>query len=189
MYTVIGGVRSRALRVLWMLEELGLPYKHLAVAPRSDEVKEFYPAGKIPVLIDGDIAITDSTAILTYLADKHGTLTHSAGTVERAIQDGHTHFILDEIDALLWTAARHSFILPVDKRVEGIKDSLKWEYETSLERLDSRLGAGPFLMGETLTVPDLIAAHCAGWGDKCKVSRSIAKVAKVLRCIAKQRRI
>ena len=118
MYTVIGGIRSRTLRVLWMLEELGLEYTHHAAAPRSDEVTALYPAGKIPVLLDGETPITDSTAILTYLADKHGQLTYPAGTTTRAIQDGHTHFILDEIDALLWTAARHSFILPEELRSE-----------------------------------------------------------------------
>jgi len=168
MYTIFGGVRSRAFRVLWMLEELGLDYKHEAAAPRSEGVTALYPAGKVPVLLDGDAVLTDSTAILTYLADKHGALTFPAGTIERAKQDGHTHFILDEMDALLWTAARHTFILPEDKRVEAVKDSLKWEYERSLERLDSRLGNGPFLMGETVTVPDLIAAHCLGWATSAK---------------------
>lgn len=46
MYTVIGTVRTRAARVLWMLEELGLPYEHLAAAPRSEGVTAFNPAGK-----------------------------------------------------------------------------------------------------------------------------------------------
>ena len=168
MYTVIGGVRSRTLRVLWMLEELGQPYTHLSAAPRSDEVKAHYPAGKIPVLLDNGAALTDSTAILTYLADKHAKLTFPAGTLERARQDGHTQFLLDELDALLWTASRHSFILPEELRVSAIKDSLKWEYQRSLERLEHRLGDGPFLMGKTMTVPDIIAAHCAGWAVSAK---------------------
>jgi glutathione S-transferase len=176
MYTIIGGVRSRAFRVLWMLEELGQPYKHEAAAPRSEGVTAFYPAGKVPILLDGDAVLTDSTAILTYLADKHGALTFPAGTIERAKQDGHTHFILDEMDSLLWTAARHSLILPEDKRVEAIKEPLKWEYESSLERLDTRLGSGPFLMGKTLTVPDLIATHCINWAVSAKFPSPSARV-------------
>ncbi|MEM1302522.1 MAG: glutathione S-transferase N-terminal domain-containing protein, partial [Pseudomonadota bacterium] len=74
-YTVIGSARSRAFRVLWALEELGVPYEHLAEGPRSDKVFELNPLGKVPVLLDGDEAITDSNAILHYLADKHGGLT------------------------------------------------------------------------------------------------------------------
>ncbi len=168
MYTVIGGVRSRTFRVLWMLEELGQPYEHLPAAPRSDDVVAHNPSGKVPVLLDGQIPLTDSTAILTYLADKHGAMTFPAGTIDRARQDGHTQFLLDELDALLWTASRHSFILPEELRVSAVKDSLKWEYERSLERLEWRLGKGPYLMGETMTVPDIIAAHCGGWAVVAK---------------------
>lgn len=168
MYTVIGGVRSRTLRVLWMLEELGQPYTHLPAAARSEEVKAHYPAGKVPVLLVDGATLTDSTAILTYLADRHDALTFPAGTLKRAHQDGHTQFLLDEFDALLWTASRHSFVLPEERRVGAIKDSLKWEYAQSLQRLEHRLGNGPFLMGEAITIPDIIAAHCAGWAVSAK---------------------
>ena len=106
MYTVIGTAKSRAARVLWMLEELGQPFEHVAAPPRSEGVTAFNPAGKVPVLIDAGTPITDSTAIIQYLADKHGALTHPAGTLERARQDSLTQFLLDEFDANLWMAAR-----------------------------------------------------------------------------------
>ncbi|MCB1398536.1 MAG: glutathione S-transferase, partial [Rhodobacteraceae bacterium] len=99
MYTVIGTVQSRALRVLWMLEELGHSYEHVVAAPRSEGVVAFNPAGKVPVLIVDGTPITDSTAIIQYLADRHGALTHPAGTLERARQDSLTQFLLDEFDA------------------------------------------------------------------------------------------
>ena len=44
-YTVIGSAKTRAARVLWMLEELGQPYEHVAAAPRSDHVVPFNPVG------------------------------------------------------------------------------------------------------------------------------------------------
>ncbi|QBY01834.1 glutathione S-transferase family protein [Rhodophyticola sp. CCM32] len=169
MYQVIGGVKSRTLRVLWTLEELGLDYEHVAAPPRSDEVIAFNPAGKIPVLVSGGVPITDSVAIMTYLADKHGSLTFPAGTVERARQDSLTQFIIDEFDALIWTAARHSFILPEDRRVPAIKDSLKWEFERSQHALIPRMAEdGPFLMGETMTIADILLAHCGGWAAVAK---------------------
>ena len=84
MYTVIGGVASRTFRVLWMLEELGADYEHRPASPHAEEVTAHSASGKIPVLLDGDAALTDSTAILTYLADKHGALTSPAGSLERA---------------------------------------------------------------------------------------------------------
>ena len=162
MYTVIGATRSRAFRVLWMLEELGEDYTHIAATPRSDEAHTYNPLGKIPALIDGEDVLTDSMAIVTYLADKHGKLTAPAGTIARAKQDALTFWLIDEFDAILWAAAKHSFIFPEDKRVPEIKDSLKAEFSASADKLTERLD-GPFLMGDSLTIPDILACHCLNW--------------------------
>lgn len=163
MYTVIGTVKSRAARVLWMLEELGQAYDHVSAPPRSEGVTQFNPAGKVPVLIDDGTPITDSTAIIQYLADKHGQLTHPAGTLDRARQDSLTQFLLDEFDANLWMAARHSFVLPEELRHAAIKNTLRWEFERSQKTLMQRMGEGPFVMGEKMTVPDIILTHCGNW--------------------------
>jgi glutathione S-transferase len=168
MYTLIGSTKTRAVRVAWMLEELGLDYKYVEALPQSEPVTQHYAPGKIPVLLDGDTVLTDSVAIMTYLADKHGGLTFPAGTLQRAIQDGHTQFINEEMDGLLWVGAKHTFVLPKERRVEGVKPAMAWEYERSLERFEARLGDGPYLMGETLTVPDLLAAHCHRWAVVAK---------------------
>ncbi|MDE9450250.1 glutathione S-transferase family protein [Aliiroseovarius sp. Z3] len=162
-YTVIGPTTTRTFRVLWMLEELGQSYDRLTHAPQSDALRQFNPAGKVPVLLDGDAVLTDSTAIMHYLADKHSGLTYPAGTLDRARQDGFTHFILDEMDATLWTAARHTFVLPSDKRVPEVKQSLKWEFARAVDELMRRKGDAPFLMGDKMTVPDILATHCGSW--------------------------
>lgn len=167
-YTVVGAVRTRTARVLWMLEELGLPYAHVPAMPRSADALRHNPAGKVPVLLVGDAAITDSAAILTYLADAHHRFTEPAGTMARARQDGWTHRILDEFEALLWTASRHSFILPEDMRLPAIKDSLKWEFARNAARMAADLGAGPYLMGQEMTVPDILLAHCLNWAEVAK---------------------
>lgn len=164
MYTVIGSLTTRAFRVVWMLEELGVEYTNLNVKPRSEAVLKYNPSGKVPVLLDGDAPICDSTAILTYLGDKHGGLCFPTGTIERAQQDAFLHQILDEIDAVLWTAARHSFVLPEAHRVPEVKPSLKWEFERNLNRLMDQM-KGPFLMGDTFTVPDIILTNCANWAQ------------------------
>lgn len=169
MYRVIGPTRTRTLRVLWALEELEQPYDHVGAMPHAEEVVAFNPAGKVPVLVVGGVPITDSLAIMTYLADKHGRLTFPAGTLERARQDSLTQFINDEFDQILWTAARHSFILPEDRRVPAVKDSLKWEFARSQERLLTRMAEdGPFLMGETMTIADILLTHCLGWAISAK---------------------
>jgi glutathione S-transferase len=163
MFKVVGFVRTRAFRVLWALEEMGLDYEYLPFRPQSDDTRGLVPNGKVPALIDGDHTITDSVAIITYLADRFGKLTAPAGTIERAHQDGMMQFLNDEFDACLWTAARHSFILPEDKRMPEIKESLKWEFERSQKEFVRRLGDNPFAMGKFMTIADILATHCGTW--------------------------
>lgn len=181
MYTVIGKANSRATRVLWMLEELGQSFEHVPAAPQSEGVVSFNPAGKVPVLIEDGTPITDSTAIIQYLADKHGALTYRAGTLDRARQDSLTQFLLDEFDAALWMAARHSFVLPAEMRQSAIKDSLIWEFTNSQKTLVHRMGEGPFLMGAQMTVPDIILTHCGIWSRVAKFPIKEARLSDYLK--------
>jgi len=162
MYKLIGSIKTRAFRVAWMLEELGQPYELVPAAPRSDEARAFNPTGKVPALMDGDTLLTDSVAIMQYLADKHALLTAPAGTTARARQDAMLFWLIDEFDAILWAAAKHSFVFPQDQRVPEIKASLKAEFARSAAALSAQLD-GPFLMGDAISVPDLLAVHCINW--------------------------
>ena len=168
MYTVIGSTQSRTARVLWMLEELGQPYRHVPAQPRSEGVVSVNPSGKVPVLICDGTPILDSTAIIQFLADRHGAFTCTAGSIDRARQDSLTQFLLDEFDSALWMAARHSFILPAEMRQAAIKDSLKWEFARSQKTLAARMGDGRFLMGAEMTVPDFILTHCGSWAKAAR---------------------
>ena len=66
MYQAVGSRGSRVSRVLWMLEELEEPYEFVEVKLRSPRAYELNPSGKVPILIDGDVKITDSAAICVY---------------------------------------------------------------------------------------------------------------------------
>lgn len=168
MYKLIGKASTRASRVLWMLEELGVDYDWDKCAPHSDSAKAANPSGRLPALeVDGTV-ITDSAAILQFLADRHGALTKPCGSIERAQQDSVLHFLNDEIDGTLWTATRHKFTLPEDKRVPEVTASLKWEFGRASKVLAERLGDGPFLMGDEMTIVDIIAVHCLGWAYGAK---------------------
>ncbi|MEM6371238.1 MAG: glutathione S-transferase [Pseudomonadota bacterium] len=165
MYRVIGTVKSRAFRVMWMLEELGQTYEVVPATPRSDEARAFNPLGKIPALVDGDEVLTDSVAIMTYLADKHGALTAPAGTAARARQDAVTCWLIDEMDAPLWLNAKHSFVLPEKLRVAGLAPTLHKEFSRNADTYAGMLEAagGNFITGDQITLPDLLAVHCFGW--------------------------
>ncbi|TYC53985.1 glutathione S-transferase family protein [Rhodobacterales bacterium] len=168
MYKIIGTPQSRAMRVIWTLEELGEPYELDPAAPRSDTVAALNGTGKVPVLIDGDAVLTESIAICAYLADKHGKLTFPAGTVERARQDGFTQFGVDVLEGALWTSAKNSFIHPEDVRVPAIKAVCRLEFADGLATLEQRLGDGPYAMGDTFTVADILLGSCLGWASTAK---------------------
>ncbi len=107
---LIGHRATRTFRVIWMLEELGQDYTLHEARPHSEDVQAENPSGKVPVLmVDGD-SLTNSTAIMTFLTDRPSVSPGPAAAIERARQDGLTHLVLDEFDAVLWVAGRHSYV-------------------------------------------------------------------------------
>ncbi len=163
MYKLIGTPKTRAIRVLWMLEELGVEYEMDPVGPRSKEALAVNPSGKVPALQVGDDVIIDSVAICQFLADKHGRFTYPAGSIKRAQQDSWTQFALDDVDSVLWFKAKNTFVLPEELRSETAQDACKYEFDRAMGFLETRLGSSTYVMGDEFTVPDLVLGHCAGW--------------------------
>jgi len=168
MYKVIGAVASRALRVIWMLEELEQPYELIQAAPRSPEITAHNPDGKVPALIVDGTTLLDSVAIIQFLADRHNALTYPAGSLERAKQDSLTQFCVDEVEGALWTAAKNTFVHPKEHQTREVKETCRFEFNLAMERLARRLGDGPFVTGDEMTVPDILFGHCAGWARSAK---------------------
>ena len=110
---------------MWMFEELGIDYEMITASPRSAEILALNPSGKVPALLVDDDVILDSSAIIQYLADTHGKFTFPVGTIERAQQDSFLHFANDELDAICWTLAKHTFVLPKELRIGDVFDSCK----------------------------------------------------------------
>ena len=75
MIKLYGVPRSRALRSLWMLEELGLPYENVKITPAADtrtpEFLRINPNGHVPVLQEDGLTLCESMAINLYLARKY----------------------------------------------------------------------------------------------------------------------
>jgi glutathione S-transferase len=91
---------SRSQRVLWVLEELGIPYEikryqrdaRTMLAP--PELRAVHPLGKSPVIQDGEVTLAESGAILEYLVERHGggRLAPARGTPERLRYTYWMHF-------------------------------------------------------------------------------------------------
>src|SRR5687768_13366041 len=91
---------SRSQRILWLLEELGLPYevkryqRDATTMLAPPELRAVHPLGKSPVITDGDITLAESGAIIEYLAAKYGAgkFMPAEGTPERVQCSYWLHF-------------------------------------------------------------------------------------------------
>ena len=169
--TVVGPVPTRTSRVLWCCEELGLDYSHQIARPHSDEVNALNPLKQVPVLLDGETVITDSTAILHYLTDREARLTYPPGTPERAKLDARIVFLITELEAPLWLQSRHTYVLPEEMRHPEIFPVLATDFKLANKKFDQLLGDAEFFGGEAFTIADIIATHCLFWaGDFHEIS-------------------
>jgi glutathione S-transferase len=165
VYTVVGVTDSRAFRVLWALEELNVPYDHKPGKPPTLDSRARDRANKVPVMIEDGEILTDPIATVQYLADKHGGLTHPAGTLARARQDTLSHLILEELEGPLWDAARHSLVLPQILRSPSVFESLLWEYARALQKISQKIPPRAWIAGDRFTVPDILLVHCVLWAS------------------------
>jgi glutathione S-transferase len=109
MITVHHLNNSRSQRILWMLEELGVPYevKRYQRQPSMqapDELRKVHPLGKSPVITDGDKVLAESGAILEYLSETYGggKFTPAAGTPERLQYTYFMHYAEGSLMPLLF---------------------------------------------------------------------------------------
>ncbi|EGI78054.1 glutathione S-transferase family protein [Hylemonella gracilis] len=146
---------SRAANTLWMLEETGVPYdlRHVDIlkgAQKAPDILALNPMGKLPILVDGSVVVTESAAIGLYLADRY-----AAGRLAPALDDP------DRATYLRWSFFAPSVIEPgAMARASG------WSfrpgaagfgtYEEMLSTMEAALAHGPCLLGDRFTMADVI---------------------------------
>jgi len=166
---------SRSQRVLWLLEELGLPYEivlykrdpETMLAPPS--LRQVHPLGKSPVIVDGGNTIAESAAILEYLVDTYGKasgLKPAEGTPTRlrytywlhyAEGSAMTPLLLSLVFTRLPKAPMPFFVKPV---VRAISDKVKDTYvapqiQLHLDWMESEAGKSAWFAGEAFSVADI----------------------------------
>ncbi len=170
MLKLYGRFPTRSNRAQWALEELEVPYEFYQIDfSAGDTASAFFlnmnPGGKIPVLQDGDLTISESGAICNYLGEKFpdSNLTPSGGTPDRAKYDQWMFFVLSELEQPMWTKAKHKFALPKAQRVDGLGPTAEWEFQRAAEILSRGLGDNEFILGEHFTMADIMITHTIGW--------------------------
>lgn len=163
-YKAVGFRGSRVSRVLWMLEELEAPYEFVETELRSDALFALNPSGKCPVLIDGDLVVTDSAAICVYLADKHAAreMGAAAGLAGRAEMDSWMHFAQSELEAPLWNKLRHRYLLPQEIRAD-VGPATAHDFASEIKALDRRLEGRTYALGDRFSAVDVLVGDIGAW--------------------------
>jgi glutathione S-transferase len=146
---------SRASGVIWMLEEVGVPYELrtvdiMAGAQKNPDVVALNPMGKLPTLTDGDAIVTESAAIGLYLADRYayGRLAPHVDAPERGTY-------------LRWSLYAPSVIEPgAMAKLSGWQakpSQVGWgSYEEMITTMESALKGRDFILGKTFSMADVI---------------------------------
>ena len=162
MLRLYGSARSRALRTLWMLGELGIPYEHKDYLPRSAETKtpEFRalnPNGRVPAIDDDGFVLSESMAINMYLAKKHGKL-YPSDLKNEALMWQWSLWETDRLDRQIVNYCRHTKDLPEAERNPEIAKAAWEECQQAFDVLETALGKSQWLAGPDFTVADLNVA-------------------------------
>ncbi len=170
--TLYGFGGARSLRAIWGLKELGadfefVPVNLLAGEHRRPEFLRLNPAGKIPVLVDGDLVIPESAAIVFYLADKYrekGLM--PVDLIERAEIYRWAMFAVTELEQPLWRITRHTALYPEDKRLPQDIALARAEFAEMAAILDRHMAGRQFIVGNRVTVADCVTAYLMDWANE-----------------------
>jgi len=167
---------ARSLRPLWVLEELNLEYE-LEVLPFPPRVfkKEFLalnPLGTIPYFVDGDVKMTESTAICLYLANRY-----EGNNLSLSVMDtGYGEYLnwLFMSDATLTfpqtIVLRYTQLEPEERRLpQAASDYRKW-FLARLRMLDAHLLGNKYLCNDTFTIADIAIGYALFLGENLGIA-------------------
>jgi glutathione S-transferase len=164
---------SRSVRVIWLFEELGLPYeleqfKLGAPEMRSPEYLKVHPMGRVPALEDGDQTICESGAIVQYVLAKYGdgALVPEVATPEFGVYLQWLHYAEGMLMPQINILVVETIFLSVERRNQVNIDRAMKLLNRMLVAVDTHLEERDYLAGE-FSAADVMTGHA------CSVSRNL----------------
>ena len=175
MLHLYGNVRSRAMRCLWMLEEMGKPYQLIEKTTRTDDLQSaeylrLNPNARIPTLVDGHLVLWESMAINLYLAQKYDGPMHCAEPEVLGLATQWSFWAVLETEALLLDLLQHRVVLPEFARDASHAERDELLLNKPLSVLNDTLAGRDYLAGNSFTVGDLNVASILVWGKMARLN-------------------
>ena len=176
MLTLHFAPNSRAGRILWLLEELGLEYKlnRMDFHPKdlkSDEHRARHPLGRVPVLDDDDVTLYESGAIVEYLVARHsdGNLRPSAESSLFPEFLQWFHYCEGMVMPPINTIVVQTLLLPAERRNEEVLAQAQRLLSKALSPLESAIAGRDYMVGD-FSAADIMMGHA------CFMSRRLGCV-------------
>ena len=156
---------ARSFRALWALEELKLPYQlHLLPFPprvREPSYLDANPLGTIPLLIDGDARLTESAAIVHYLAVKYGPTPLAVGPEEADYGAwlNWLHFGEATLTFPQTLVLRYRMLEPPERRLPQAADDYAQWFHSRLRHVERALGDRKWLVADRFTMADISVGY------------------------------
>lgn len=176
MIKVYGFPFTRSTRVVWALEEAGAEYDFSAIdltkgEHRKPEFLKVNPGGKVPVLIDGDLVLTESAAICTYIGEKFpSSELVPVRSDDRAHYFQWCFFAMSELETPLWNMAKFSRLLPEEHRVPEAMDTCVWEFHRAARILAQHMEGREYAIGNQFTAADILLGSTLNWARKSNIA-------------------
>ena len=163
---------SRAGRIVWLLEELGLPYdiNKMAFHPKdlkSPEHRARHPLGRVPVLDDGDVRIYESGAIVEYVLERHknGGLKPAVDAPEYPAYLQWFHYSEGMVMPPVNTIVVQTMLLPPERRDETVLGQAQRLLGKALAPVDEQLEGRDYLIGD-FSAADVMLGHACFMSDR-----------------------
>jgi glutathione S-transferase len=156
---------TRSLRVLWLLEELGLPYELVRLSFPADLQKPEYlavnPLGKLPTIEDGEVRMCESGAIVEYLVERYGEgrLAPPPGSPKRAEYLQWLHWSEATAMPSLAEYFQNVMLKPESERIPAVAEEAKGKIARWLGMLDAHLAGRDYLTGSEFTAADVMMGY------------------------------
>lgn len=161
--------RSRSLRVIWAAEELGVPYETAAASfARPDpEFLAANPAGTLPAMVDGDVVMTESVAIMQYLGTKHGPTPLVVEPGDPRYPDYLQFLLFGEasLAAPLNAVVGTKFMAPEDQKENFTVGIITRSFHRRLALVERQLQRGDYMTGDEFTLADISVGYALGLAD------------------------
>jgi glutathione S-transferase len=163
MLRIHGSARSRGLRTLWMVGELGIPYEHDDLLPRSPGTRTpaylaLNPNARVPTIEDDGFVLYESMAINFYLAKKHNSPLYPSDPRNEALAWQWSFWETDRLDRQQTTYANHTTGLPEAERKPEIAAAAWAEIVPAMGVLEVALKKNRWLAGDDFSLADLNVA-------------------------------